>query len=77
MRTTAGTTRTTVSPAATRILASAIRQRGIGLIMQVDGGPVLDLGADRGRPDDERHERHDRPDDERVEDAGRRPVGRR
>ena len=32
--TTAGTTRSEVSPAATRILETAIRQRGIGLIIR-------------------------------------------
>ena len=44
---------------------------------QVDGGAVVDLGADGRGPDDERDERHHRPDDERVEDRGRRRTGRR
>ena len=40
-----------------------------GLDQEEDRGPVLDLGPDRGRPDDERDQRQHGPDDEGIEDG--------
>ena len=75
--TTAGTTRSGGQPGRDEDLGQGDPPARDRLGQEVDGGPVVDLGAERGRPEDERDERQDGPDDERVEDAGRRPDGRR
>ena len=67
---TGGTTRTTVSPAATATLASAVSQLGDRLDQQEDRGAVVDLRTDGRGADDQRDEREHGPDDQGVEDPG-------
>ena len=59
-----------VSVQAASSLATMIRLRAIGL-REVDGRPVLDLGAEHGGPAHERRERQERRDDEAVEEDRR------
>ena len=54
-------------------LATTIRARVTGFDEEVDGRPVLDLGAEHGRPVHERGERQERRDDQAVEQHARGP----
>ena len=65
-----GTTRAAVEPRGDPELGQGGPPARDRFRQQVDGGPVLDLGADRRRADDERDEREHGPDHQRVEDLG-------